>query len=188
MAVKKFAKKMSKENQPLPQTIIKGCLDFSANSSKRQLKQRVFCPFFTRLHLLLYSKQPLINHHSDLALKCVRSVSKWIDSDGFRFMMKQWNSKEGKFKKQLATVIIISIPSHFLFHMGAAQICSALSHIRNTREWKEEIIVATFETNWAKLRTSEVFMEILAMAKERTQKGRVTVTMGAVMSEIRATF
>ena len=29
-------------------------------------------------------------------------------------------------------------------------------------------------------------MEILV--KERTQKGRVTVTMGAVMSEIRGTF
>ena len=53
--------------------------------------------------------------------------------------------------------------------MGAAQICSALSHIRQTWEWKEETIVATVWNN-------QVFVEILA--KERAQKGRVTVFFG----------
>ena len=91
-------------------------LNFYANSLKQS-----FCPLF----YTIASKQPLINHESDLALKCVRSVSKWIDSGGFRFMMKQWNSKGGKIKKQLTTVITISIQSYFPFHMGAAQICSA---------------------------------------------------------------
>ena len=69
----------------------------------------------------------------------------------------------------MATVETISIRSHFLFHMGAAQICSALSHIRHTWEWKEKTTVATFEIIWAKLYKS------IRLAKERPQKGRVTV-------------
>ena len=44
----------------------------------------------------------------------------------------------------MVTDVTISIQSHFLFHMGATQICSAPSHIRHTREWKEETIVTRF--------------------------------------------
>ena len=69
----------------------------------------------------------------------------------------------------MATVVTMSIQSRFLFHMGAAQICSALSHIRHTWEWKEKTTVATFEIIWAKLYKS------IRLAKERPQKGRVTV-------------
>ena len=59
----KIYKKMSEENQPLPQTIIKGNLLRTAHQ-KLQLKQRTFSSFSTRLHMV-DSKQSRINHQSD---------------------------------------------------------------------------------------------------------------------------
>ena len=61
MTVKKF-KKMSEENQPQPQTIIKGCLSIPLRTGqKQQLKQRVFGPSLVD-DALVNLKQPRINH------------------------------------------------------------------------------------------------------------------------------
>ena len=63
MTVKIFTKKMSQENQPLRQTIIKGYLLRTAQQ-KRQLNRELFFP---SLHdcTSVDSKQPRINHQSD---------------------------------------------------------------------------------------------------------------------------
>ena len=66
-------KKISEENQPQPQPQPQSICLKTAQS--RQLKQRPFCPHFTRI--LIDSEQS--RHQSDLYdFKQVRSVSKWI--------------------------------------------------------------------------------------------------------------
>ena len=53
----KILQKISEENQPLPQTIIKGYLLRTAHQ-KRKLKQRAFSPFFIRLHIGRFTAAP----------------------------------------------------------------------------------------------------------------------------------
>ena len=128
----KIYKKMSEENQPVPQTIIKRYLSIPLRTSKqRQLKQIIF---FWSSHTIAHWKI-----QSCPGTFCFKVNWRWW----FPLHNEAVKLRRGKIYKQLATVITISIQSHFLFHMGAAQICSALSHIRHTWEWKEETIVAT---------------------------------------------
>ena len=67
-------------------------------------------------------------------------------------MMKQWNSKGGKLINNWPQQWTKVFKVIFFFIWSSADFLSG--HIRNTREWKEEIIIATFEKIWAKLRAS----------------------------------
>ena len=62
----KIYQKMSEENQPLPQTTIKGYLSIPRRTSKkRQLKEIIFLVPSLRDCTLEDSKRPRINHQSD---------------------------------------------------------------------------------------------------------------------------
>ena len=81
---------MSEENQPLPQTIVKGYLSIPLRTAQeQQLKQTVFCPFFTRLHIGRFKAAPYKSSKWSLAKVSMSSVSRIDIGAFFRFMMKQ---------------------------------------------------------------------------------------------------
>ena len=134
-------------------------------------KQRAFSSFFTRLHIGRFKAAPYKSSKWSLAKVSVSSVSRIDIGTFFRFMMKQ-QLKKRKICKQMATVVTISIQSHFVFHMGAAQIWdfqhwATLDTLESGKRKPSSPVLKEFERSEEHLRFSWKF-------QQRSQYGRVT--------------